>query len=497
MRKVYQGRELEQIAFPLGGLGAGMFCLHGTGSLGNFSIRNVPDVHFEPNVFSALHIRGDEGMARILEGPVPKYKIFCRSGSSFAGAGNGLSGKNYGLPRFTGKTAFQAEFPFAKVTLEDRHVPLRVTITGWSPFIPGDADRSGMPFAALEYSFENPTGREIEAVYSFSAVNFMQLNNDAWVEKRPDGFILRQPAAADQPLAEGAFYAFVDESARVDAAWFRGGWFDSLTMLWKQIQNGETPDRAFADDGKSPGGTLAVPFSVAPGKTHTIRLKLCWYVPESKLRIGADEGCCCICKSDGERKATLLKYRPRYSARYSSVLQLHDEIVREYDPLLRDSGQFRDAFFASTLPDGIMEAISANLSIIKSPTILRQTDGRLWGWEGCCKTEGCCHGTCTHVWNYAQAICHLFPSLERGMRQTEFYECQNAEGHQQFRASLPIRPSAHDFHAASDGQLGGIMKIYREWRILGDDDFLRRIWPRSRSAWITASAPGIRSGRAF
>lgn len=63
MQKVYQGRELEQIAFPLGGLGAGMFCLQGTGSLGNFSIRNVPDVHFEPNVFSALHIKGEEGMA--------------------------------------------------------------------------------------------------------------------------------------------------------------------------------------------------------------------------------------------------------------------------------------------------------------------------------------------------------------------------------------------------------------------------------------------------
>lgn len=51
--------------------------------------------------------------------------------------------------------------------------------------------------------------------------------------------------------------------------------------------------------------------------------------------------------------------------------------------------------------------------ILKSPTVLRQSDGRLWCWEGCSDNSGCCAGSCTHVWNYAQAIPHLFPALER------------------------------------------------------------------------------------
>ena len=33
------------------------------------------------------------------------------------------------------------------------------------------------------------------------------------------------------------------------------------------------------------------------------------------------------------------------------------------------------------------EAVAANLTILKSPTVLRQTDGKLWSWEGCGDTE--------------------------------------------------------------------------------------------------------------
>jgi len=86
------------------------------------------------------------------------------------------------------------------------------------------------------------------------------------------------------------------------------------------------------------------------------------------------------------------------------------------------------------------------------------------------------------VWNYAQAVAHLFPSLERSLRETEFLNSQDERGHQTFRTPLPIRPPAHDFHAASDGQLGGIMKVYREWRISGDSDWLKSLWPRVRQS---------------
>ena len=63
-----------------------------------------------------------------------------------------------------------------------------------------------------------------------------------------------------------------------------------------------------------------------------------------------------------------------------------------------------------------------------------------------------------------------------------FVKSQNEEGHQNFRATMPIQPADHDFHSAADGQLGGIMKVYREWRISGDNEWLKKMYPMVKTS---------------
>jgi len=175
-------------------------------------------------------------------------------------------------------------------------------------------------------------------------------------------------------------------------------------------------------------------------------------------------------------------YSPWYSGKFDNIESLAAYQKQNISRLYDESVLFRDTFYASTLPNIVMEAIGANLSILKSPTVMRQKDGRLWCWEGSCAEGGCCPGNCTHVWNYAFALCHLFPELERGMRQTEYIDSQNNEGHQQFRAVLPIQTSGHDFYAAADGQLGGIVKVYRDYVLYGDLEWLKTLWPKVKAS---------------
>ncbi|MEX6690472.1 GH116 family glycosyl hydrolase [Danxiaibacter flavus] len=177
------------------------------------------------------------------------------------------------------------------------------------------------------------------------------------------------------------------------------------------------------------------------------------------------------------KKNDAKNYKPWYSSRFNNVTEVADYWKTNYADLFRKTSLFTEAFYSSTLPPEVLEAVAANLTILKSPTVLRQYDGRLWSWEGCGDDGGCCHGSCTHVWNYAQAVPHLFPTLERSLRNTEFCENQNKLGHQGFRANMPISPLKHDFHAAADGQLGGIMKVHRDWRISGNNEWLAKIYP--------------------
>ena len=190
----------------------------------------------------------------------------------------------------------------------------------------------------------------------------------------------------------------------------------------------------------------------------------------------------CCCKGGTCEKAPIpSNYVPWYATKFKSIGEVVQTWKDRYGELRKRSERFRDVFYDTTLPPSVIEAVAANLTILKSPTMLRQHDGRIWCFEGCCDSRGCCSGSCTHVWNYAQAVCHLFPSLERSLRRTEYFEGQNEEGRQAFRVNLPISEGGGAFDA-SDGQLGGIMKARREWAISGDDDWLKEFWPNIKQS---------------
>lgn len=480
----YEGQRLNRIAFPIGGLGAGMFCLEGTGAISHMSVRNRPEIFNEPGFFAAIHVKGINHGAKVIEGPVPDWKKFGQKD-----AGNGATGMTTGLPRFA-HASFKSEFPFAHIQLNDPDIPIEVLLTGWSPFIPTDENSSGMPIGAIEYSFKNKSAKTLESIFSYNAKNFLSMDKGSnSIQSMMNGFILHE-AGTEELKLPSSFAIFTDEPSTIDHCWFRGGWWDPMTMAWNAVKNGEIKDTAQVEKN-APGASMYIPFSLHAGQTKVIKLYFSWYTPESNLTFGKignkkascdpASGCCNSPDEIGlepyDQNFDGKFYKPWYSNRFKSIHEVCDYWQVNYDQLKSKTLLFKKAFYSTTLPAEVIEAVACNLSILKSPTVMRQYDGRLWSWEGCGDDWGCCHGSCTHVWNYAQAIAHIFPAMERSLRHTEFCESQSAEGHQTFRTVLPIQAASHDFHAAADGQLGGIMKAHREWRIYGDHEWLSRMYP--------------------
>jgi uncharacterized protein (DUF608 family) len=481
----YTGEFLNRIAFPIGGLGGGMICMEGTGAISHVSVRNKPEIFNEPGMFAAISLKGIKNGVKLLEGPVPDWKKF-----GFKDAGNGAGGATTGLPHFH-KASFNMRFPFGILNIDDTDLPLKVQVTGWSPFIPTDDDNSSLPVGAMEYKFTNTGKSNVEAIFSFNSKNFLQIekgNNS--ILQMQNGFVLSEAGTKEKPF-KSAFAIFTDEpNASVDHCWFRGGWWDPLTMAWNTVKNGEIKTTPPVEKD-APGASLFVPFKLTAGREKTIRVMMSWYTPDSEQTFGEmgqrKENCdpvsgCCNTPSDisidkYDKDFNEKYFKPWYSSRFKNIEEVCNYWKQQYDDLKKRSTYFTDAFYASTLPPEVIEAVAANLTILKSPTVMRQYDGRLWNFEGCGDSWGCCHGSCTHVWNYAQAIPHLFPALERSLRHTEFCENQSKEGHQNFRANLPIQPGNHTFHSAADGQLGGIMKVYRDWRISGNNNWLTKMYP--------------------
>ncbi len=479
---VFDKNHLDYIAFPIGGMGAGMFCIEGSGAISHMSIRNCPNLFYEPAIFSAIHVKGYENGTKVIEGPVPDRKKFGNPDN-----GTGSFGKTYGLPRFAEVRSFEARFPFAKIKLNDESMPLTAEITAWSPFIPGDEDNSSLPAGAMEYSFTNTADSEIDAVFSFNSRNFMGWYNSDESETAgmENGFVLKCKNDEKSPWDEGAFAvsAPFEKNVTTDCCWFRGGWFDPTTMAWNKVLAGDTTPVAPAEG--TTGGSLYVPFKLAPGESKTIKLLISWYVPKTNMRFGNDA----TETSDfGDRYDKSLyrdypeTYIPWYAARFSSIDEVNQYWEDHYDSLRSRTETFTEAFYDSTLPIEVLRAVADNLTILKSTTVLRQHDGRFWAYEGSGDSWGSCVGSCTHVWNYAQALPHLFPRMERSLRETEFNVNQDSYGHQMYRSGLPVRPLRHDHIAASDGQLGGIIKAYRDWRISGDTEWIRGLFPQIRAS---------------
>lgn len=484
--ETYTGENLNRIAFPVGGMGAGMFCIEGTGAVSNMSVRNRPDVFNEPQFFAAISIKGIKNGAKILEGQIPDWKKFGRPGSA-----NGSDGSTIGLPRFH-HAEFKSRFPFATINLIDKELPIKVELTAWSPFIPTDENNSSLPISALSYAITNTSTSTIESVFSYNARNFLRVDDGKnYISAYTNGFILSEQGTKEKPFLKSDFAIFSDDdNTVVDHCWFRGGWFDPVTMAWNTIKDAEVNAVAPVEEG-APGASLYVPFKLMPGDKKSIRVYMCWYVPDTDQSFGdkGDDkkncdpasGCCtspsALDLDPYDKNFDGQFYKPYYSSVFNNIHDVCDYWKKNYDTLYQNTKKFTDTFYASTLPPEVTEAIAANLSILKSPTVMRQFDGRLWSFEGCGDEGGCCHGSCTHVWNYAQAIPHLFPKLERSLRHTEFCESQNENGHQNFRSILPIKPADHNFYAAADGQLGGIMKVYREWRIYGNNEWVKKMFP--------------------
>lgn len=497
---IYRGAKTSQISFPLGGIGTGSIGLAGNGRLIDWEIFNRPNKG-SVNGFSHFAIRAerdDEVIdARILHGDLHTPYQGELQGDTFSSFGWGPR-REYltGLPHFT-ETEFRGEFPLAELTFHDESFPGQVQLTAFNPFIPLNADDSGIPAAFFELAVTNNTDAPLTYTIAGVVANPLPANNLNTIEETEWGDLLYLHSDGVQPgdVNHGNVTLATDAAAADDITtswqqyWFRGAWFDNLEVYWNDLKTpGPLKNRVYSDGNvrgsgprfnKNDEGVLAVHLPVQPGETRKVRFVLSWSFPtcENYWKPAAE----------GEpAKATWQNY---YATIWPDSKASAQYALTNWDRLYSETKLFKETLFQSTLPPAALDAISGNIAILKSPTVLRLEDGTFYGWEGLHPQAGCCEGSCTHVWNYQQALPFLFPALERSMRTADYEYNLLDSGSMPFRIQLPLGSDPWAFRACCDGQFGGVMKTYRDWKISGNDAWLRSIWPKVKKSLEFAWSP--------
>ncbi|OPZ25862.1 MAG: hypothetical protein BWZ02_02269 [Lentisphaerae bacterium ADurb.BinA184] len=514
--KRYDSDHLARIAMPLGGIGTGTVSLGGRGDLRDWELMNRPAKGYVPRFgntpFFAVWVRGARGgaAAKALEGPLPL--------EAYEGA-SGCPAPNHGLPRFRG-CRFAVAYPLAQVELSDPAFPVRVRLCAFNPLIPADAEASGLPLAALRYEITNRGRTPLTVAVCGSLPNFIgadgaaiekawngsptvigpKTNRNAFRQEAGWAGIVMSSEGVDRRLDTWGTLALATPADGVEVthrtAWARLSWGDSLLDFWDDFTDDGGLDERDAGGADAPMASLCVRVRLKPGQTRAVPFLLTWHFPNragwwpTDVSKPCAEGCACGGSPHGIGKW--------YAERFADAWEVVQKCGPRLPALERDTVAFVRAFCGADLPDAVKEAALFNVSTLRSQTCFRTADGRLFGWEGCCDTQGCCQGSCTHVWNYEQTTAFLFGDLAMTMRDTEFAHATREDGLMAFRVGLPLSSATESGKAAADGQMGCIMKMYRDWQLSGDTAGLRRLWPRVRKAlefcWIPGGWDADRDG---
>jgi len=479
----FKGRQLSQIAFPLGGIGTGCVSFSGRGTLIDWELWNRSNKGCTlPHSFFAIRtkIDGERPVARLLAG-YPKPPFTSGTGGCEDEWGyNPRRMQGDGLPCMS-DCVFEGAFPFARVHLRDPRIPIWATVEAFNPFIPHNPDDSGIPVVILVWTLTNNGKERVVGTLAGSFQNAVgkdkgfggNINSFVLLPGLRGIFMTSQKFSKKDP-AYGSMGIFTTcKEVTFCLEWEKVPEHHGLREFWTNFAKTGLFDNRTKSipsaEGKTHTGTLGVRFSLEAGKKIKIPIFITWYFPNFEKYWG--------------KRAVWQNY---YGKIFRDALDVAKYVAENFERLEYETRIFSDTLQDSTLPECVLDAVSSQMSVLKTPTCLRLPDGTFYGWEGCFNQSGCCEGTCTHVWNYAQALPYLFPTLARSSREAEYRYSFRKDSTIGFRLQLPLGTEPWDFDPAADGQFGSVVNFYRDWLISNEEGYLKGTWPLVKKAFDKA-----------
>lgn len=460
--EVYKGKELAYVGMPIGGICTGTVYLGGDGKLWLWDIFNETKEGIVDKTYKdwqgKKEIKPRDG-ANFIFPVAPEYPFEQGFGIRVIQK-DSVWQKSLDFKGFNDIT-FKGQYPMAEVNYRDAKLPITIDLQSFSPFVPLNVDASSYPATVMNFKITNTSNKkatiELSGWLENAVLNNTQNNPTVQlintIETLGGNTVLSCTAKTENAAIKkkkdfGNMSLMLLQSSKKTKA--DAGIKVNSPLLFPD----ENQAKATAQHGEQLVGALSKKVKLEPGATTEITFIVSWYFPNLVLPQNKN--------SKGENKGR------SYSKRFANAAAVANAIATNYNELHQKTLAWKNCFYDdATLPHWFLNRTFLNNSILATETSFLLEDGRFWGWEGI----GCCSGTCTHVWHYAQGLGRIFPELEKNLRErTDFAVIDNKSGGIDFRGSLANK-------YAADGQAGVVLRAYRDYLISENNAvFLEKNW---------------------
>ena len=460
--------ELNFIGMPVGGINTGTVYLGGDGRLWLWDIFNSQQEGIDPKSVdwgTELHVG---------------KKVRSRDGSAYVQPAKDIRpmeqgfafkiqvGKQTYLKKMIAddwdEIVFEATYPMAKIRYISKELPVEITANVYSPFIPLDEKSSGLPCTIYSFSIKNNSPMPVSVSILGWLENKVSIRSAGLKDIRKNEMLSEGKLKTVQGSINlnGSLLQLQDPDFGTLAIASLGGDSKAITDLQFPITLASFAQQNEKYTEKTTDQQLIAAvrseYQIKPGATTEAHFSIAWHFANLKLNQAIQD-------------------KGRYYANwFSSASEVLTYVHHNFSSLSTTSTLWKNTWFDSSLPWWFLERTFSNISTLATTTTHRFRSGRFYAWEG----VGCCEGTCTHVWQYAQAVGRIFPGIERDTRE-------------RIDLGLSLQPDGMIWYrgevvktAAIDGQAGTILRIYREHQMSADHKFLSKNWEKIKLAteWV-------------
>jgi non-lysosomal glucosylceramidase len=467
--------EFKYIGMPVGGLHAGTVYVGGDGRLWLWQIYNEtfegPQEGIEPKTvawndgMSVRKIRARDGSAYIEPAIADNLRVLEQGFAVKVVAGGKTFIKELSEAHWD-EIVFKPAYPMATIKYISKDFPVVVELKVYSPFIPLDAEDSALPATVLRLTVWNTTTENVQV----SVLGWMENGANKLSAQANSG--KRKNEASATAGSSSIFSSFETAKEELKNAQDSGTMCFTLHKAngkaYAAIDPWPVTGKLFGATGSNVAlkdapdklvGGIAFTETLMPGKSMNADYSISWHFNN------ANAGLKKIVKDANAG----FHYATRFKAAEAVSSYLH----ANFEKLSKTTELWCATWNDATLPHWFLERTFVNIATLATANTYRFADGRFWSWEG----VGACAGTCTHVWQYAQAVARIFPELERDLR----HRVDLGVGFKEDSGAIIFR-AENENRPAIDGQAGTVLRFYREHKMSPDHTFLTANWSKIKKA---------------